>query len=290
MGLNMAPMRTRESAEQQTVQRRPSLAPPISPRCAPLPADEANTNCRRQGMIIDGWIVPEDLSLTFDAGRQNAVDVLVGSTATKGRSRRFRPAGDAQSWTEGAAQRWGELAELGLAAIPPPAMRSQRITAAEASPTHGLVDASFRGEAAPDRAQGVCLPLRAGTEVPPTARATSALCHGLRDSYVFNHLGTPSRVIPMAARRNWRCLARRRAGGRYDVVVLDQLREDRRSEWRGSARNGRCSTMSRRDRVSTSVSRRQSVIRSARTRLHCMKRCMPANEYRITTITSFQRS
>lgn len=34
---------------------------------------------RGSGMIIDGWIVPEDESITFAKGRQNAVDILVGS-------------------------------------------------------------------------------------------------------------------------------------------------------------------------------------------------------------------
>ena len=29
-------------------------------------------------MIIDGWIVPEDLSITFANGKQNAVDVIAG--------------------------------------------------------------------------------------------------------------------------------------------------------------------------------------------------------------------
>jgi para-nitrobenzyl esterase len=30
-------------------------------------------------MIIDGWIVPEDLSITFAKGKQNPVDVIAGS-------------------------------------------------------------------------------------------------------------------------------------------------------------------------------------------------------------------
>ena len=30
-------------------------------------------------MIIDGWIVPEDLSITFANGKQNAVDLIAGS-------------------------------------------------------------------------------------------------------------------------------------------------------------------------------------------------------------------
>jgi para-nitrobenzyl esterase len=35
-------------------------------------------------MIVDGWIIPEDLSITFADGRQNAVDVLVGSNKDEG--------------------------------------------------------------------------------------------------------------------------------------------------------------------------------------------------------------
>jgi para-nitrobenzyl esterase len=33
------------------------------------------------GLVIDGYLIPEDTSLTFQAGRQNAVDVLTGSNA-----------------------------------------------------------------------------------------------------------------------------------------------------------------------------------------------------------------
>src|SRR6185295_14008073 len=31
------------------------------------------------GLVIDGYLIPEDLSLTFMHGKQNAVDVLTGS-------------------------------------------------------------------------------------------------------------------------------------------------------------------------------------------------------------------
>ena len=31
------------------------------------------------GLVIDGYLIPEDTSLTFQAGKQNAVDVLTGS-------------------------------------------------------------------------------------------------------------------------------------------------------------------------------------------------------------------
>ena len=31
------------------------------------------------GLVIDGYLIPEDISLTFMKGKQNAVDVLTGS-------------------------------------------------------------------------------------------------------------------------------------------------------------------------------------------------------------------
>src|SRR5207237_128710 len=36
------------------------------------------------GMIVDGWAIPEDESITFANGKQNAVDVLVGSNKDEG--------------------------------------------------------------------------------------------------------------------------------------------------------------------------------------------------------------
>jgi para-nitrobenzyl esterase len=57
-----------------------------SPRPLPSLADlrawsteEVVKTLRGSGMIIDGWIVPEDLSITFANGRQNAVDLIAGS-------------------------------------------------------------------------------------------------------------------------------------------------------------------------------------------------------------------
>jgi para-nitrobenzyl esterase len=37
------------------------------------------TGLNSQGLVIDGYLIPEDESLTFQAGKQNAVDVLTGS-------------------------------------------------------------------------------------------------------------------------------------------------------------------------------------------------------------------
>jgi para-nitrobenzyl esterase len=94
MGLGMGPMTPRARAEQQQVivpgargrgrgdgAATPPPPPPPLPSLAELrarSADEVTKTLRGAGMIIDGWIVPEDLSITFANGRQNAVDVIAG--------------------------------------------------------------------------------------------------------------------------------------------------------------------------------------------------------------------
>ena len=83
-----------------------------------LPAAEVQTKLRGQGMILDGKIITEDLSITFENGRQIPVDVLVGSNADEG-SFAAGPPTTAEAWRNGAAQRWGAAnTELGLAAYP----------------------------------------------------------------------------------------------------------------------------------------------------------------------------
>ncbi len=86
MGLGMAPMIPLARAEQGPPRFGPpqktDTPPPPLPPLAELrgrSTEEVAKTMRGSGMIIDGWIVPEDLSLTFAQGKQNPVDVLVGS-------------------------------------------------------------------------------------------------------------------------------------------------------------------------------------------------------------------
>jgi para-nitrobenzyl esterase len=95
MGLGMGPMLPRERAEQSQVivpgarGRGRGDGPPAGPPAPPPPlpplaelrarsAEEVTKTLRGAGMIVDGWIVPEDESITFARGRQNAVDVIAG--------------------------------------------------------------------------------------------------------------------------------------------------------------------------------------------------------------------
>ena len=63
-----------------------SGGPPPEPKPLPTLADlrarsteDVMKTVRGAGMIIEGWIVPEDESITFAEKRQNPVDLIVGS-------------------------------------------------------------------------------------------------------------------------------------------------------------------------------------------------------------------
>ena len=90
MGLFMGPMVPLARAEQgpprfrggpAAVQKNAEPPPPL-PSLAELRArstEDVAKTMRGSGMIIDGWIVPEDLSITYAQGRQNPVDLIAGS-------------------------------------------------------------------------------------------------------------------------------------------------------------------------------------------------------------------
>jgi para-nitrobenzyl esterase len=91
MGLGMGAMLPRARAEQQEVivpgARGRGGPPSGGPPAPPLPplaelrarsAEDVTKTLRGAGMIVDGYIVPEDESITFANGRQNAVDVIAG--------------------------------------------------------------------------------------------------------------------------------------------------------------------------------------------------------------------
>jgi para-nitrobenzyl esterase len=84
MGLGIDKMLPREEAEQRTVQQAEKAgAKSLAEMRAMSAEDIMKAFPRGAGMMIDGYIIPEDLSKTFAEGRQNAVDVLTGSNGTE---------------------------------------------------------------------------------------------------------------------------------------------------------------------------------------------------------------
>jgi para-nitrobenzyl esterase len=107
MGLNIARMRTREQAEEAAVRAAGgrSLA-----QLRATPAADLALGGVQAGIIVDGWMVPEDQSITYRAGRQNAVDVLIGSNKDEGTFFGGGGGGNAEQFTSQAQQRYGDLA------------------------------------------------------------------------------------------------------------------------------------------------------------------------------------
>lgn len=106
MGLNIARMRTRQQAEEAAVRAAGgrSLA-----ELRATPAAELALSGVQAGIIVDGWMVPEDQSVTYRAGRQNTVDVLIGSNKDEG-TFFGGGGGNAGEFIAQAQQRYGDLA------------------------------------------------------------------------------------------------------------------------------------------------------------------------------------
>jgi para-nitrobenzyl esterase len=119
MGLGIGLMPQREDMEQRTLSAAQEAFGTTSiADLRALPASEVS-KLRGQGMIVDGKIITEDLSLTFANGRQNRVDVLVGSNSDEGSfTSAMGPPATLEAWNRGEQMRWGDRADLGRAAYP----------------------------------------------------------------------------------------------------------------------------------------------------------------------------
>lgn len=195
-GLTAAKMVTREDAEKRSIEALDKLGVKSLAELQALPADQVVKLGRAQGIIVDGWIVPEDQSITFAQGKQNKVAVLLGSNGNEGGS--FGPPGGAnvtaEAWKAGAAQRWKDLAELGLKAYP--AATDAEAKAASSRPfTDGI--AWFMHRYASDQAKiGQPAYLYQFVRTPASApgKTNGGPSHAAELAYVFNNLDKPREV------------------------------------------------------------------------------------------------
>jgi para-nitrobenzyl esterase len=78
MGLTMSRMRSSADAETGGVKAVEALGVKSMAELRAKPMNEL-TGLQSAGLVVDGYVIPEDVSLTFEKGRQNVVDVLTGS-------------------------------------------------------------------------------------------------------------------------------------------------------------------------------------------------------------------
>ncbi|HUK36209.1 MAG TPA: carboxylesterase family protein [Vicinamibacterales bacterium] len=194
MGLSMATMRSRESAENPGTGRgaTPMAALPLS-ELRMKSTEDITKGLRGAGMIVDGWAIPEDESVTFMKRRQNAVDVLIGSNKDEGAFILRGPT--AEQWKTRVRGRWGDLAEAYLKLYPAGSDEE-----AEKSSEHAFSDEmawEMRRYAHAQAALGKKVFLYYFTHEPPTEPGKPNLraVHTAEIPYVFNNLRA-ARVFP----------------------------------------------------------------------------------------------
>ncbi len=148
---------------------------------------------RGAGMIVDGWAIPQDESITFANGSQNAVDILIGSNKDEGSFVLRGPT--AEQWTMRVRARWGDLAGAYLALYPAGSDAEAATSSARAFSDE--LAWHMRRYAQAQAAVGKRVYLYYFTHEPPTAPGQPNLraTHTAEIPYVFNNLKAP-RVFP----------------------------------------------------------------------------------------------
>jgi len=156
-------------------------------------------NARSTGMIVDGWIIPEDLSDTFAQERQNDVDILVGSnhdegTFFAGGQRGGGGAGSAaQQFIEQGKQRFGDMSDAFLKFYPASsdaeAATSNLNRVRDEMSWHMRTWAKFQAKRGKSKAYWYYF-----TRVPPVApgQQSRGATHTAELAYVFNNLIPPT--------------------------------------------------------------------------------------------------
>lgn len=119
MGVNIGHMTTLAQAEENGEKAVAALGVHSIEDLRKMPADELLKNARLQAsIIVDGWYIPEDLSLVYQNHKQNDVDVLVGSNRDEGTFFARPGSGNAAQFTENAKHRFNDMSDAYLKLYP----------------------------------------------------------------------------------------------------------------------------------------------------------------------------
>ncbi len=194
MGLSMAPMRSRASAENPGTGRNatPMAALPLAELRAKS-TEEIGRGLRGAGMIVDGWAIPEDESLTFLNGHQNAVDVLVGSNKDEGSFILRGPS--AEQWSTRVRGRWGDLADAYLKLYPAGSDAQAARSSEQAFSDELAWEMRRYAQAHAAIGRKACLYYFTHEPIPQPGKPNLRAVHTAEIPYVFNNLRAP-RVFP----------------------------------------------------------------------------------------------
>lgn len=194
MGIGIGKMTTHEKALEAGEKVAQSLG---ATSLADLRAKSAQDLMKARAaasISIDGWYVPEDLSATFAKGKENDVDILVGSNRDEG-TFFARPGAKVtmDQFESRAKQRYGDLA--GNFAKVYPVSNDEEAAAAQLNGTRDEMGwlmrtwAQWQEKKGKDKAY-----LYFFTRVPPSppGRASRGATHTVELSYMFDNLLPPT--------------------------------------------------------------------------------------------------
>jgi para-nitrobenzyl esterase len=211
MGLQMGRMTTTEQAQGNGAKALQTAGINSIAELRAKPLNEI-PNLPGNGLVIDGYLIPEDLSITFANGKQNDVDLIAGSNKDEssffggggGRGGRGGAAGAApapgsavEAYNARAKQQYGDLADSFLKLYP---VNSDADAAAmNAQLTNDEISWNMRQFAALQSKKGkkgyayffTRVPLRNGQPQPNGSTHTAEI------SYVFNHQYTGGNTTPL---------------------------------------------------------------------------------------------
>jgi para-nitrobenzyl esterase len=188
MGISIAKMTTLRQAEEAGKKLAADLGASDLTALRALPASDLLKFSQSAKLIVDGWYIPEDLSSIFAGGKQNPVDILVGSNRDEG-TFFVRPGSSTQQeYLTQTRERFGDLAE-GYLKLHPAASDAE----AETSRLAGVRDEMgwhMRVWARMQTKIGNHAYLYYFTRVPPTApgQPSRGATHTAEIRYMFNNL------------------------------------------------------------------------------------------------------
>ncbi len=188
MGIGIAKNITQSDAEEAGIRLAAELGAPSLAQLRAKSAAELLKNGHGESLVIDGWYIPEDLSTIFSQGKQNPVDILIGSNRDEG-TFFIRPGtGNAQEFLSKTRTRFGDMADGYLKTHP--AASDSEAQASSLSAVRDELGWHMRTWAQLQSQRGAKAYWYYFTHVPPTApgQPSRGATHTAEIRYMFNTL------------------------------------------------------------------------------------------------------